>query len=130
MGSDEPGSGGGAGKRTWTPVLGLSDDAADESPRVLPTLAGTVFDQPEPEKLLELTVIVPARNEEDCLGACLQSLASQSEVVFELGKDWELIVVDDHSTDRTSEIARSFHGVTVLPAAGLEKGWSGKTVTP
>ena len=36
--------------------------------------AGTVFDQPEPEELIELTVIVPARNEEDCLGACLQSL--------------------------------------------------------
>ncbi len=33
---------------------------------------GTVFDQPEPEELIELTVIVPARNEEDCLGACLQ----------------------------------------------------------
>jgi hypothetical protein len=28
-----------------------------------------VFDQPEPEELIELTVIVPARNEEDCLGA-------------------------------------------------------------
>jgi glycosyltransferase involved in cell wall biosynthesis len=126
MGNDEPGSGGGAGKRTWTPVLGLSDEAADESPRVIRTLAGTVFDQPEPETLLELTVIVPARNEEDCLAACLQSLASQSEEVFKLDKDWELIVVDDHSTDRTGEIARSFPGVTVLPAAELEKGWSGK----
>ena len=47
---------------------------------------------------MELTVIVPARNEEDCLGACLQSLVSQSEDVFELGRDWELIVVDDDST--------------------------------
>ena len=70
------------------------------------TIAGTVFAQPEPEELMELTVIVPARNEEDCLGACLQSLVSQSEEIFELGKDWELIVVDDHSSDRTAEIAR------------------------
>jgi len=28
---------------------------------------------------MELTVIVPARDEEDCLAACLQSLVSQSE---------------------------------------------------
>jgi glycosyltransferase involved in cell wall biosynthesis len=88
--------------------------------------AGTVFDQPEPEQLIELTVVVPARNEEDCLGACLQSLASQSEEIFELGKDWELFVVDDHSTDRTAEIARGFAGVTVLEAARLEQGWTGK----
>ena len=86
------------------------------------SVAGTVFDQPEPEQLIELTVIVPARNEEDCLGACLQSLVSQSEEIFELGKDWELIVVDDHSTDRTAEIARGFAGVTVMEAGKLEPG--------
>jgi glycosyltransferase involved in cell wall biosynthesis len=90
-------------------------------------LAGTVYDQPEPEDLLELTVIVPARNEEDCLGACLESLVAQSEELFELGKDWEIIVVDDHSSDRTAEIARGFAGVTVVEAGKLEKGWTGKT---
>jgi glycosyltransferase involved in cell wall biosynthesis len=89
-------------------------------------LAGTVFAQPEPDQLIELTVIVPARNEADCLAACLQSLVSQSEEIFELGKDWELVVVDDHSTDRTAEIARSFPGVTVIEAAKLEKAWTGK----
>ena len=89
-------------------------------------MPGTVFAQPEPERLLELTVIVPARNEEDVLGACLKSLASQSDEIFELGKDWELIVVDDYSTDRTKEIARSFAGVTVMEAAKLEPGWTGK----
>ena len=85
-----------------------------------------LFDQPEPTELLELTVIVPARNEEDCLAACLESLVSQSEKVFELGRDWELIVVDDHSTDRTAEIARGFAGVTVIEAGKLETGWTGK----
>jgi glycosyltransferase involved in cell wall biosynthesis len=88
---------------------------------------GTVYDQPEPDELLELTVIVPARNEEDCLGACLGSLVAQSDEVFKLGRDWELIVVDDHSTDRTAEIARSFAGVTILNADKLESGWTGKT---
>jgi glycosyltransferase involved in cell wall biosynthesis len=75
---------------------------------------------------MELTVIVPARNEEDCLEACLQSLVSQSSEFFLLGRDWELLVVDDGSTDGTREIASGFAGVTVLAAGKLEKGWTGK----
>ena len=75
---------------------------------------------------LDLTVIVPARNEEDCLGACLESLVSQSDEGWKLGRDWELLVVDDGSADRTAEIAKSFAGVTVIRAAALPKGWTGK----
>ena len=108
----------------WKPVLGLSDEPP--APLEFPTRTATVFDQPEPELLLELTVIVPARNEEECIGACLESLVRQSEDTFQLGRDWELIVVDDDSVDRTAEIARGFAGVTVLKAARLEKGWTGK----
>jgi glycosyltransferase involved in cell wall biosynthesis len=111
-------------KRAWKPVLGLSSET--DEPSAIPARRGTVFDQPEPEELLELTVIVPARNEEDCLGACLESLVAQSEDVFKLGRDWELMVVDDHSTDRTAEIARVILGVTVMSAAKFEKGWTGK----
>ncbi len=120
------------GTRSWKPVLGLADPAED-SPSAVDwrdwaekTAPRTVFDQPEPESLIELTVIVPARNEEDCLGECLQSLVSQSEDIFKLGHDWELIVVDDCSTDRTAEIAREFTGVTLLEAGELETGWTGK----
>jgi glycosyltransferase involved in cell wall biosynthesis len=109
---------------TWKPVLGLLD--ASSEPLAVPAPRSTVFDQPEPSELLELTVIVPARDEEDCLGACLQSLVAQSADAFRLGRDWELIVVDDHSTDRTAEIARGFPGVTVFEAPKLEKGWTGK----
>src|ERR1035441_1762751 len=108
----------------FKPVLGLSETPGE--PAASGVSWGTVFDQPEPEELLELTVIIPARNEEDCLAACLESLVSQSEKVFELGRDWELIVVDDHSTDRTAEIARGFPGVTVVGADKLEAGWTGK----
>lgn len=111
-------------KPGYTPVLGLSDEAPGQLN--LPARPGTLFDQPEPEQLLELTVIIPARNEEDCIGACLESLVRQAEDIFELGRDWELIVVDDESTDRTAEIARSFPRVTVMKAAKLEKGWTGK----
>jgi glycosyltransferase involved in cell wall biosynthesis len=78
----------------------------------------TAIDAPS----MQLSVIVPARNEEDCLGACLQSLASQSDGVFPLGVEWEILAIDDHSTDRTLEIARSISGVTVLKAPALPKG--------
>jgi glycosyltransferase involved in cell wall biosynthesis len=67
-----------------------------------------------------VSVIVPARNEEACLGACLESLVGQSDVGF------ETIVVDDGSTDRTREIAESFAGVRVVDAGPLPAGWSGK----
>ena len=124
MGRDEPKHEEISAKPAWKPVLGLVD--ASSEPLTIQASRGTVFDQPEPEELIELTVVVPARNEEDCLGACLESLVAQSEDVFQLGRDWELIVVDDHSTDRTGEIARGFAGVTLLQAAKLEKGWTGK----
>src|SRR6266567_831537 len=67
-----------------------------------------------------VSVIVPARNEEACLGECLQSLVAQT------GVDFEVIVVDDHSTDRTHAIAASFHGVRVIEAGPLPEGWTGK----
>jgi glycosyltransferase involved in cell wall biosynthesis len=112
-------------------VLGLVDAAGAPVPRAdwrefARAAPGTVFAQPEPAELIELTVIVPARNEEANLGECLRSLLAQSEDIFALGRDWELIVVDDHSTDRTAEIARSFPGVTLLAAGRLESGWTGK----
>lgn len=124
------------GPGSWKPVLGISEPG--EAVSGLPgqedwrtwaagAIPGTVFDQPEPEQLIELSVIVPARNEERSLGTCLESLVAQSEEFFQLGRDWELIVVDDNSTDRTAEIARSFSGVTVVPAAKLERGWTGKS---
>jgi glycosyltransferase involved in cell wall biosynthesis len=108
----------------FKPVLGLSDEPGE--PATLPAQFGTVYAQPEPTELIELTVIIPARNEQECLGACLESLVAQSEDSFKLGREWELIVVDDHSSDRTAEIARSFAGVTVMEAEKLEEGWTGK----
>ena len=124
MSKEAPAPEEGSGTGKWKPVLGLSDGPGERVS--LPARFGTVFDQPEPEELIELTVIVPARNEEQNLGECLRSLVSQSEEIFELGRDWELVVVDDQSTDRTAEIARGFAGVTLIKAAALEKGWTGK----
>jgi hypothetical protein len=68
----------------------------------------------------EVSIIVPARNEEANLGNCLQSLVTQTGVAF------EMIVVDDGSTDRTRQIAESFAGVKVISAPPLPAGWTGK----
>jgi glycosyltransferase involved in cell wall biosynthesis len=68
----------------------------------------------------EVSIIIPARNEELSLGDCLQSLTTQTGVTF------EIIVVDDASSDCTREIARSFAGVRVISAGPLPSGWTGK----
>ena len=67
----------------------------------------------------ELSVIVPARNEEASLGACLKSLVSQPGI-------FEIIVVDDGSTDRTHAIALSHPIVKVIDAGPPPPGATGK----
>ena len=47
----------------------------------------------------EITVIIPAYNAGDHLGACLDSVLGQSFT------DWELIICDDGSTDDTGKIS-------------------------
>jgi glycosyltransferase involved in cell wall biosynthesis len=76
---------------------------------------------------LQLSVIIPARNEAGLIRDCLASLVQQSEEDFSLGRDWELIVVDDGSPDATRQITKEFAGVTVLDAPALQDGWTGKT---
>ena len=67
-----------------------------------------------------VSIIVPARNEETCLGRCLESLVAQSGVRL------DIVVVDDESTDRTREIAQLFPSVRVVEAGRLPAGWTGK----
>ncbi|MEI9979502.1 MAG: glycosyltransferase [Edaphobacter sp.] len=89
---------------------------------------------PPPPLQFELSVIIPARNEEQSLPACIASLISQSEPGFALGTEWELILVNDTSTDRTRDIAAeaaaAHHGVTLLDAPPLDLttrgGFTGK----
>jgi len=65
-------------------------------------------------------VVIPARNEQDCIGRCLESLVSQKEITF------QITVVDDGSTDRTRAIAESFPGVRVMSASEPPPGVMGK----
>lgn len=67
----------------------------------------------------EVSVIIPARNEEASLDACLTSLINQTGVTF------EIIVVDDHSTDRTRQIAQKYPVEIVTPPP-LPPNWTGK----
>jgi glycosyltransferase involved in cell wall biosynthesis len=69
---------------------------------------------------LSVSVIVPARNEEASLSDCLESLVAQGGVSF------EILVVDDASTDRTRQIAAAFPTVEVIDAGPLPDGWTGK----
>ncbi|NOY79189.1 MAG: glycosyltransferase [Calditrichaeota bacterium] len=49
-------------------------------------------------------VLIPARNEEDTIASCLNSILNQT-----YSKDrYKVAVIDDHSTDRTSEIVEKF----------------------
>jgi glycosyltransferase involved in cell wall biosynthesis len=70
-----------------------------------------------------VTAIVPARNEEAVIAACIASLASQPEIA-------EILVVNDQSTDGTAGVVKSLMGrvpnLRLLEAGGLPDGWVGK----
>ena len=66
-----------------------------------------------------VSVIIPARNEENNLPVLLRSLREQTV------KPYEVIVVDDFSSDRTAEIAREL-GAAVIANPELPEGWTGK----
>jgi lipopolysaccharide/colanic/teichoic acid biosynthesis glycosyltransferase/glycosyltransferase involved in cell wall biosynthesis len=53
-----------------------------------------------------ISVIIPAKDAEKTIGECLKALVLQEGM--QLGLDYEVIVVDDGSNDRTAEIADGF----------------------
>lgn len=59
---------------------------------------------------MDVSVVIPARNEEGSIGRCLDSLLAQAT-----DRD-EVIVLDNGSTDRTAAIASAFDQVTVIDA--------------
>jgi glycosyltransferase involved in cell wall biosynthesis len=75
---------------------------------------------PTAQAAATVQVVVPARNEQDSIARCLESLVAQQGIAF------EITVVDDGSSDRTRAIAESFVGVRVSGAAAPAPGVSGK----
>lgn len=71
-----------------------------------------------------VSVLIPARNEETRIAACLDAVRQQGEAVA------EVIVYDDHSSDRTAAIVSAYTArderLRLLPAVTLEPGWGGK----
>ena len=71
-----------------------------------------------------ISVCVPARNEERNIRRCVEKLLAQTYPNF------EIIVLDDQSTDSTREILRSIavqtNRLNVLPGSDLPLGWAGK----
>jgi len=72
-----------------------------------------------------VAAVVPARNEADCIGRTIASLLAQ-----DYPGPWTVILVDDDSSDGTSEIAyRGADGnerLKVVRSRGLPAGWTGK----
>jgi cellulose synthase/poly-beta-1,6-N-acetylglucosamine synthase-like glycosyltransferase len=70
-----------------------------------------------------ITAIVPARNEEAVIAACIKALCCQPEVA-------EILVVNDQSTDRTAEIVRALipqiPKLRLLETHEVPPGWVGK----
>jgi glycosyltransferase involved in cell wall biosynthesis len=62
---------------------------------------------------LKISIVVPAFNEERLLGASLAQIKSAAQVFLQKDWEFELIVCDNNSTDRTAEIARAA-GATVV----------------
>jgi len=60
----------------------------------------------------KISIIIPARNEQENIGNCLQSIIEQSYPAHL----FEVLVVDDHSTDNTAAIIKSYasHNVKLI----------------
>ncbi len=71
-----------------------------------------------------VSVLIPARNEESTLPHLLEALRQQRLIPL------EVIVIDDHSSDRTAAIARQAATdlpIRVVQPPPLAEGWCGKT---
>jgi len=82
--------------------------------------------RPSTTDMGKVSVLIPARNEESNIRRCLESLLHQSYT------NYEIVVLDDLSTDRTweiiSEYARRYPKLLrAVKGAPLPRGWCGKT---
>lgn len=71
------------------------------------------FREENDEPSVKVSIIVPARNEENYILACIESLASQNYPK----KLFEILVVDDHSEDKTATLTEIF--ATKIRSAGI-----------
>ncbi len=71
-----------------------------------------------------VSVLIPARNEERNIAACVESVLASRDVAL------EVLVLDDASSDRTGEIVRELAAcdarVRLVQTQSLPAGWNGK----
>jgi glycosyltransferase involved in cell wall biosynthesis len=83
--------------------------------------SSAIFDAPA--SVGKVTALVPARNEETVIAACIESLAVQPEI-------GQILVIDDQSTDATAQIVRELMKkipqLELLQTGELPEGWVGK----
>jgi len=75
-------------------------------PQVIKTI---LWDTIQQMKDYKISLVIPAHNEEKYIGECLDSAIKNSG-----GKFFEIIVVNNFSTDKTEQVARSRKGVIVI----------------
>ena len=79
---------------------------------------------PSPRGVEAVSILIPARNEEGSIEACVRAALASQQV------DLEVIVLDDHSGDQTARIvkrlARSDRRLRLAQAPPLPSGWCGK----
>ncbi len=79
---------------------------------------------PKPSKYPFISVLIPARNEEENVRNCVNSLLNQSY------PNYEVLVLDDNSTDRTwqilTELSKSDGRLKIIKGEPLPSGWFGK----
>ena len=68
--------------------------------------------------ITKVSILIPARNEEANIGPLLKDIMAQ----YYPPELMEVIVIDDHSTDRTADIASSFKGVTCISLSDFTEG--------
>jgi chlorobactene glucosyltransferase len=110
---------------TWLAIVVLLMRRATSQQKFLPPLQASFT--PPAATAPRVAVIVPARDEEANVAACLRSLVDQTYPEDRL----VVVVVNDHSIDNTLEIASSFARVNyqvkvVVCSPPLPPGWMGK----
>src|SRR4029450_12024578 len=102
----------------WMYFLVLISWSISKSPKLEWTARYRIKSKPK------VSIIVPARNEEESILFCLQSLLSQDY------DNYEVIAIDDSSTDKTpsiiSELSEKNHRLIAVKAPSRPEDWIGK----
>lgn len=91
---------------------------------ILKTKKDTVFTIPEEQPFV--SVLIPARNEENNINSCIQSFLNQTY------KNYEILILDDNSTDKTYEIVKNLEKqhpgkIKLYSGKPLPSDWRGKS---